>query len=267
MKGGSVALSCLTSAVLVACSLGFGENFSGGPEPVEAGADGTTTDAGSTTNDASADGADAAGNDVRRGLLLHYRFDEASGSVVVDDAPSHNDGAFVPGTNGPPTRVDGVRGTALSFAGGSRVDTPYHPTLAPTAPFSVAMWVNAPMMAGAQPRLITFAASWDIKLNGRSIQLELGGQYATPAYSLANDRWTHYALVFEAGHAHWFVDGLSVANNIDVFDGTKSPPTASGTTRLANSDPLDAPFSGMLDDVRVYKVALTPEEIATLARR
>jgi len=259
-------LLAASAAVVAACSLGFGENFSGGPAPEDASAgDGTANGDDASTTDAGVDAA--ASDDVTRGLVLHYRFDEMSGSTVVDDAPAHNDGAFVVGTNGPPTRVAGVRGTALSFAGGARIETPYHPSLAATTPFSVSMWVNAPAAAGDQPRLIAFGSSWDIKLNNRSMQLELDNQYATPAYELPNDRWTPYALVFEAGRAHWFVDGLSVSNSADVFDGTKSARTTTSPIRLANNEELNAPYTGTLDDVRVYGVALTQAEITTLARR
>jgi hypothetical protein len=265
------AAAVLSSALFCACSLGFGENFSGGPESSSGGADasnGGDTSTGGT--DASTGGdadVDAPSNDITRGLFLHHRFDETSGDVVLDSTTKMNNGKLIAGDADLPLHVAGVRGGAISFASRSRIETPGHPSLVITSPFTVAMWVNAPAAAGLQARLLAYADAFDIKLNGRAMQLTLGDQYAAVNYSLPPDRWTHYAVVFANGLPQWFVDGYATDAS-SVFDGTRSPQmNAAYAIRLANSGELDAPFTGMLDDFRVYDVALTPEEIAILAKK
>jgi arabinan endo-1,5-alpha-L-arabinosidase len=232
-------------------------------------------DGGDKTTDAPVDGgseaiaADAtAPNDVTRGLIAHWRFDEANGDVAIDSAPNANHGKLIAGDAGLPARVAGVRGGALAFDAHSHLEVPAHPSLKLPATFSVALWVDAPSNIQNAPRLFVYGASFDMKLNDRNIQIELGGQYAIASYQLPLDRWTHYAVVFENGRAAWYVDALPVTNVTDTFSGTVTAPDE-GTTPLyiAVYSDRTSPFTGMLDDVRVYGVALTTAEIATLAKK
>jgi hypothetical protein len=164
--------------------------------------------------------------------------------------------------------VTGVREGALAFASASRVEAAYHPTLLVASPFSVAMWVNAPAAAGSQARLLAYGDAFNIKLNGRGMQLSLENQYAAVDYQLPADRWTHYAVVFSNGVAQWYVDGYATASPGATFDGTQSPQMSSDyPIRLANSAELTNPYTGALDDLRVYSVALTPEEVGVLAKK
>lgn len=269
MKRGLIGLPLLVAA----CSLGFGENFSGGPDPLDASSDApstTTSDAATTTDGgAGADGADGAADVVTRGLLLYYRFDEPSGDVAKDSAANANDGHLVAGASGPPSHIAGKIGGALAFAGGSYVEVAKHPSMTLPASFSAAYWVKTSVPdLGAQPRMFTFEPAIDVKLNGRTMQISINGQYAGVGYSVQDERWTHYAMVFDAGRATWFVDGFKVDNAFGTFDGSKSATGSFGPLHIGVfSTAGDDAYNGAIDELRIYGVALTAQEVATLAGR
>lgn len=272
MKG-LLAVAVAASVVAIgACSLALaeGEFVGGAIEPASdaAAADGAIPPAGGGSDavaDAGGDGDAATVDPVTRGLVIHCRFDEPNGSVVLDSSPNAHHGLFVSGNAGPPTRTSGKVGGALSFAGGSHVEVPRTSSLKVGSAFSVSLWVNAPASNGNQPRLVNLAYDFDVKLNGPNIQLSLGGQHAAADHDLVPNVWTHYAVVFQAGTAKWWVDGTSVANRFGNFDGTLTPEPDTFPLRIGTFEPGASSFTGTLDDVRIYGVALTPEEIRLLA--
>lgn len=203
---------------------------------------------------------------VTRGLVAHYRFDEASGGTVLDATPSGNNGVLREGGTGqPPRRIQGKRGMALEFADGASVEVPRHPSMALAPPFTVAFWAKASPAVTNVGRLIANGEAFDIKLNDRNMQLSLNGQYAISDYDVPLERWTHFAVVFEAGRAQWFIDGGAVPNSTDTFNGTRSPETATLPLRIGTSSNTEDGFLGAMDDVRLYAVTLTLDEIRLLA--
>jgi arabinan endo-1,5-alpha-L-arabinosidase len=237
-----------------------GADSSVGLDGSNAGEAGASTDGG----DAGMDGA----GQVTRGLVAHYRFDEQSGTAIEDSSSLDLDGVLVSGEAGAPVRIAGARGGALSFSGGSYVEVARHPSRVPASPFTVAYWANVPSGAPPQGRLISDGAAFEIKINGRTMQLSLAGQYAIVTYETVADRWTHYAVVFEGGKAKWYVDGFRSSNDTDTFDGTKAPgSTDNRPLVIGTSADLQDPFIGSMDDVRIYDVALTEAELAILATR
>ena len=78
-------------------------------------------------------------------------------------------------------------------------------------------------------------------------------------------QWYHVGFVYDADtlHRRLYVDGILVAEDNSAVAGV---PSNEGLY-IGASKNLEAGtfFSGMIDDVRIYKQALTTEEIATLA--
>lgn len=197
---------------------------------------------------------------VTRGLLGRWQFEEPDGDVVVDSTAAHNDGVLRAGANGKPVRAAGKHGAALSFGDGSYVEVTN--TMNVSSVFSVTFWANTPFSGNAQPRLFAHGdTGYSIKLNGARIQLSVGNNYALSSYTLPTNQWHHFAVVFD-GHARWYVDGAAVMNGSDTFTGSETA-TISGMGFLIGTD-LTNPYTGLIDDARLYSVALTPSEIATI---
>ncbi|HEY6099698.1 MAG TPA: LamG domain-containing protein [Anaeromyxobacter sp.] len=85
---------------------------------------------------------------------------------------------------------------------------------------------------------------------------------------LPSGRWTHLAATYDGERAVLYLDGIVAGEaRVDPFDGSRGPvfvgarPDPAG--RRARFAPL---FDGRMDDLRVYRGALSPEEVAAIAR-
>ncbi len=84
---------------------------------------------------------------------------------------------------------------------------------------------------------------------------------------ITDSQWHHIGFVWDGSYRSLYVDGTEVA--MDTNPITLAPlKSATGGLFIGASKDLDAAtfFSGLIDDVRIYDVALTAEEIAALAQ-
>ncbi len=103
-------------------------------------------------------------------------------------------------------------------------------------------------------------------LHGPKLVGYCGGQparFATVDCPFAKGKWTHVALVWDAGERRVYVDGKPVA----VVKGEYPPARLDGFAgTLGCHSPHHAwNWQGALDEFRIYRRALAPEEIARLA--
>ena len=77
-----------------------------------------------------------------------------------------------------------------------------------------------------------------------------------------NQQWHHLAVTRGGGRAKVYVDGKLEADEADTTGGSISPPTGP----YIGDDPGNTEqVHGLVDDVRIYNVALSAQEIASLA--
>jgi hypothetical protein len=93
--------------------------------------------------------------------------------------------------------------------------------------------------------------------------------YFTPLESesvITDGQWHHVGLVYDLDnfHRHLYVDGVEVAKDTSIVGGLSS--TAGLYIGAGKALEEGSLFSGLIDDVRIYKVALTAKEIEELAR-
>ena len=95
---------------------------------------------------------------------------------------------------------------------------------------------------------------------GRFIPQPLGSQTI-----ITDGLWHHVGFVWDGSHRFLYADGVEVAKDTAAQNPLKS---ATGGLYIGAGKNLDAGtlFSGLIDDVRIYNVALTAEEIEALAR-
>ena len=77
--------------------------------------------------------------------------------------------------------------------------------------------------------------------------------------------WHHIGVVWDGAHRHLYADGTRVAE--DTSDVGYLRPS-NGTLCMGVGHALEAAsfFSGLIDEVRIYDVALSTERIEALAR-
>jgi hypothetical protein len=94
---------------------------------------------------------------------------------------------------------------------------------------------------------------------GRFIPQPLGSQSI-----ITDGLWHHVGFVWDGSYRVLYVDGIEVAKDAAAQAALKS---ATGGIYFGTNKNLDATslFSGLIDDVRIYDVALTAEEIEALA--
>jgi hypothetical protein len=209
-------------------------------------------------------------------LFLSWTFDDTSTTLARDSAGQMRDGTLrdspSPSDPAPSNRADNPRGRFFNGGGAGAtyaLDTPL-------AELSVALWLKPAQLTAAQVLVRDDeqrAPSLRLRIDseGRFV-LDAGNddvcvERARCLRSESNaplDRWLHLAVTLEAdGTRHLFVDGTEQGSV------TGSAPTlALGSLRLG-ALPAEQPESvrGVIDDLLVYARALSPAEVAVLARR
>jgi len=207
--------------------------------------------------------------------VAHWALDEPEGDMAYDSA-ADCDGTLI---GDPVWQPDGGKvGGALRFDGiDDYVSTPF--ILNPgNISFSVTAWI----MGGATDQVIVSQADVEGQSAIESGDTWLGispsdGKLMTGLMSIFNGtlesesvvtdgQWHHVGLVYDntTMKRHLYVDGTEVAVDDSVVAGVQS----TAGLYIGAGQTLEAPsfFSGLIDDVRIYTKALTPEEIAALAQ-
>ena len=204
--------------------------------------------------------------------IAYWKFDEGTGTVAYDSA-GHNDGNLVNG----PTWTTGYIDGGLSFDGvNDYVYVPDSEDLDVSVAFTFAFWMYINQGALPIEHIISKDGSSDTTgaynvyvLPDKSVEYEANNKFPyfnSGANSISQGVWDHVAITF---------DGSTSPSMIIYIDGVEkasgSPPAPSILStylmigrRGLSSDPRC--FGGKLDDVRIYNLALSAEEIWQLYR-
>ncbi len=216
----------------------------------------------------SADKAEAGA--TKATLAAHWRFDEGEGEVLHDSSGNHNDGA-IKGAEW----VKNGDGFALKFDGAQDcVDCGAGPSLDIRDRISITAWVfpkerEAEGDAGIVGKdygsyVLTYPAAYR---NENRVCSYLSGGGSNTYTTLTPGQWHHVASTYDGNMLRLYIDG-----RLASVKGTKlAELKGGGHFWMGRSDgetvwTKDAHFKGKLSDVRVYRGALTSEEVAELAR-
>lgn len=207
------------------------------------------------------------------GLVAHYPMD-ALGSTLASCMPDAtgrgHDGACVGGTM--PGVVGGIVDQAFDFAGNVQIHVPHATELDTTSGFTVAAWVRvsqAPPLGGFEcpfNRLLgqACANSWQVCLDSADVYFEVGsmGNFVPPG--LAVDAWHQVAIEWDGTMYFAWIDGILVGSGPStvMFDAND---IVVGTD--IDGGVVSGPYTGLLDDLRIYNRALTQSELAALPGR
>jgi hypothetical protein len=113
--------------------------------------------------------------------------------------------------------------------------------------------------------------SWDVAPNISSNGLVLffmsdrRGRYGDfDAWVITDDQWHHVGFVCDGSYRFLYVDGIEVAKDTSIQ--TQPLMSSNGGLYIGSGKNLDGGtfFFGLIDDVRIYDMALSSEEIAAL---
>src|SRR6266446_866464 len=196
------------------------------------------------------------------GLVAAYSFDAGTGSTLADASGNGNTGTIVNAT----WATAGKYGHALSFNGtNARVDINDAAALHLTTAMTLEAWVNPSAVSSAWRDLVykgndnyyLMATTDHSSLPGGGIIS--GGTYAETFGTtvLATNTWTHLATTYDGATLRLYVNGVQVSS----MAKTGSILTSTNPLQLGGDSIYGQYFQGMLDEVRVYNVALTAAQI------
>ncbi|MHC4630127.1 MAG: LamG-like jellyroll fold domain-containing protein, partial [Planctomycetota bacterium] len=201
-------------------------------------------------------------------LVAHYEFEGTA---------SDSSGNGLHGTAmGDPAFVAGKIGQAISLDGFNNFVeiTGYKGILGPNA-VTVTAWINTTAIeTGA---IVGWGANADgqrfgFRVNDSRIRMEHAGGNVQGDTSVNDGGWHHVAVTVQASATISYPDVILYIDGIDDTRASTDPDAFNLTadqdvrigSRPSNNDRF---FMGLIDDVRIYDRALTPEEIAWLAGR
>ncbi|MDD3486964.1 MAG: DUF2341 domain-containing protein [Candidatus Moranbacteria bacterium] len=216
--------------------------------------------------------------------IAHWKFDEGNGGTAYDSSINGNNGNLGIGSSAPTWTNSGKFGKALSFDGSNDyVDTTDMSTVE-LSDVTLSFWAKVSnttedhgfIYKGThstnQPLMIWFddtAGSAD-KGSGNTncisvLTFDGSTQHwvATPTNSINDTNWHYVGVVINPTNKkiEVYIDGILSESNTKTWNGIQNTSTA---IRFGNSNPANSAvaLSGMMDEVKIYNSALTPDQIA-----
>jgi hypothetical protein len=213
-------------------------------------------------------------NTLSDGLVALYRFNEGSGSVAIDLAPSTIADPPNNGTITGATYVQGVSGTGLEFDGvDDFVNIPHKSNQMLTGGGAISAWIN-PRTLGTDfdaGRIIDKSTA-PSSANGFRFQLTSsnriqwtinnGTNVVSGNNAITFNEWQHVLVVFSStGESVIYVNGVQVASGTTA---NASGITTTNDVRIGTASVDNRRFDGLIDEVRLYNRVLSLEEIQYL---
>jgi len=205
-----------------------------------------------------------------QGLVGYWSFNEGTSTIALDYSGNKNKGTLVNG----PTWADGKQGKALNFDGGNDyVDVPDTPSISLTGNFALSVWIKTTSNS-VQQGIIEKYTTTPPSISGYLIRIRSDGKLqafsvnsagtlgsATSNTVITTNVWHYVAAVYDGATMKIYLDGVQDVSASDTIN----PDDGSGTLKIgARGDDALTPFSGSIDDVRVYNRALPADEIQKL---
>ena len=207
-------------------------------------------------------------------LVLYFDYEDFSGDAVVEKSGRGYDGAI----NGKVTQSDdGKFGKAAHFVAGSFLDLDgpnINPDDIPTEGMSVVAWINVEAVsdmaifnarAGDNTWLVHPEARGDG--NYRWLNRSPGGATIFDIRAGKNEanEWVHYAGTFSRaeGQAVLYINGNNVGEE-KARVGTPIAPDWDSGARVGYNIDNNRPFTGLMDEMNVWKRGLTEEEVNSI---
>ncbi len=203
-------------------------------------------------------------------LAAHYALDDTGnpslGVTAVDSSANGADGVYSGVAPGPvlgSASGDAALGTAVVFDGDDYVQLPDgSPAAGLSTDFTVAAWIN-PAQLETRTRILA-GSSWGFGTNQTSLIFTTYAilDYLPGGAPLQAGVWQHVAVVVQGAGADatFYVNGseYGVVNGIRPANANTLP------FRIGSAVNGIEIFSGGIDDVQLYQVALTAAEISAL---
>ncbi|MBW4080328.1 LamG-like jellyroll fold domain-containing protein [Paenibacillus sp. S150] len=200
---------------------------------------------------------------VTDGKVAHYAFEgDLKDSLQLAGEGQATGMLITSPTVGSVTYGEGVSGQAALFDGASGIRLP--DGLIDTDTYSVALWLNPEQLtnyttaffgAGTNSSWISFVpqSPSDLTMLWANAAYEADAGIKIPV-----NEWSHIAFTVANGTVKVYING------VEKFSGTGFPSIFSNNTGIftLGVNYWDAPFKGLIDELKIFSNVLTPEAIA-----
>lgn len=192
------------------------------------------------------------------GAVAYWRLGETSGTVARDTVGGYNGligGGITLNQPGPVSGnkamlFDGVVGTGIALSG----------NFSTLPPLTIEAWIKSsvngkPFIADSSPN------GFHIGINSSKawLYLNAAANSITGTKTIDDNQWHHIAMVLLATGVYIYVDGV-----IDFSaPGATYPGSATDTLAIGYGPVHGNNWNGLLDEISIYRKALTPEQIAS----
>lgn len=201
-------------------------------------------------------------------LVAYWKFDEGYGTTAHDSVGNNH--GTLSGTTLPEWTNEGKIGKALSFNPNMANKIVSNLVYNNSSEYTLSGFIYPTQDGGSQWRIIIGTSKGNnidagVVLSGNDICYH---DYVTSGdtnfCSIGNlvslNQWHHFSLSYRANDIKLYLNGQEVA----TINETKNNTSAVALIGGANIDPYGGVrfFSGLIDEVKIYNYALTPEEVA-----
>jgi hypothetical protein len=185
-----------------------------------------------------------------------YDFSEAAGTTAADRSGNGNDAVLVSGATWAPGRV----GSGLRLDGvDGGVQLPLTQSLAFSNAFTLEAFIAPAAFDHERSFWWTPAAMLTLRGDGTLVPVAIlsGGQVGFVSdWALPADGWSHVAVTYNGSMLRLYINGMEAGSRPATGTLVPASPPEAGLLGGASA------FAGMLDEVRLYRRALSAAEIA-----
>lgn len=199
-------------------------------------------------------------------LLGDWAFDEGTGCTASDATDAHHGTLSPTCPMGGPTWTTGKAGGGLQFqAPTDAVVVPHTPAFSPLSQVTMAAWINHAPTTGYRSimdKRDATADGFDLYLAPSSkLFIRINNHTLSSTTPVADGTWHHVVGVYDGNALRLYVDGvLDASKTVGLTQLTTSGDLMIGHHHAQNG----FTFSGVMDAVKLYSVALDHAEIQAL---
>jgi hypothetical protein len=212
---------------------------------------------------------------INKPLVAHWTFDEGYGPDCRDSSGKGNDASPEVGRGAGLSRVEGVFGNALSFSGQHMLRIPGKPDFSGVTRLSLSAWVMPTAFEryneifrkedGENRVLFSFQENMTVLSLGLNVNgyIECDAKIEPP--QVMDGAWHHCAATFDGKVMRVYLDGKEIGSlpRPGPIAFLENRGAAAGCIGSSNGGEC---FQGSMDDLRIYREALTADEVALLHR-
>ena len=202
---------------------------------------------------------------VEEGLVGYWKLDEDGGTQVEDSSGMGNKGVII----GNVEWVEGMFGSALLFSESqSCVNIEHSESIDMSEELTIALWAQPEENQPASAKFLCkqksgeypYALQYNDAGSGIFGTINTTARFDTAPHLEVFTEWAHLAYTYNGEAGILYKDGAEVARRGASGELQHNELSLTIGSRLESSQS----FKGIIDDVRLYNIALTPDEISVI---